>query len=249
MKTSRRNFLQKAALLGTGSLLASAASGANGFQNIFSEAEPDNAFTLPPLPYAYDALEPFIDKQTMEVHHTKHHQAYVNNLNKALGEMQWNKTADKNALESICRNISEYNTAIRNNAGGHYNHSLFWTLMKPGAGGSPSGALAEAIKGRYASLENLKKFFSDSAKGIFGSGWTWLIVNMADKKLEITTTPNQDNPLMDVAEVRGFPILGLDIWEHAYYLKYQNKRPDYIAAWWNVVNWDEASRLYSLAIK
>jgi Fe-Mn family superoxide dismutase len=247
MKTSRRNFLQKAALVGTGSFLASASRG-NNFGNIFTEAEP-NAFSLPPLPYAYDALEPHVDKQTMEIHHTKHHQAYVNNLNKALGEMQWKKNADKNALEDICRNISEYSTPVRNNAGGHYNHSLFWTLMKPGGEGKPSGALAEAINGRYASVENLKKFFSDSAKSVFGSGWAWLIVNMTDKKLEITTTPNQDNPLMDVSEVRGFPILGLDVWEHAYYLKYQNKRPDYVSAWWNVVNWDEASRLYSLAIK
>jgi len=248
MKTSRRNFLQTAALIGAGSVLSSAATGTNLLKNSLSEAQPDNGFTLPSLPYGYDALEPSIDKQTMEIHHTKRHQAYVNNLNKALSEIKWNKTADQAALENICRNVSEYSAAVRNNAGGHYNHSLFWTLMKPG-GTKPSGAFADAVNGRYASMENLKKFFSDSAKTVFGSGWTWLIVSVTDKKLEITTTPNQDNPLMDIAEVRGFPIMGLDVWEHAYYLKNQNKRPDYIPAWWNVVNWDEVSRRYSLAVK
>ena len=249
MKTSRRNFLQTAAFAGAASLVASSVTGKNFFNNISAEPNAENTFTLPPLPYAYDALEPSIDKQTMEIHHSKHHQGYVNNLNKALSEVQWNKTADQNALENICRNISEYSVAVRNNAGGHYNHSLFWKLMKPGGGGNPSGALAEAINSRYASVENLKKFFSDSAKSVFGSGWAWLIINMSDKKLEITTTPNQDNPLMDIADARGVPVLGLDVWEHAYYLKHQNKRADYISAWWNVVNWDEASRLYSLAIK
>jgi Fe-Mn family superoxide dismutase len=246
MKTTRRTFLQTAAMIGASSMVVSA-TGKNLFEKIPGNT-PDNSFTLPPLPYAYDALEPAIDKQTMEIHHTKHHQAYVNNLNKALGEIQWNKTADMSALENICRNVSEYNTAVRNNAGGHYNHSLFWTLMKPGGERNPTGAFAEAVKSRYATIENLKTFFTDSAKSIFGSGWAWLIVSM-DKKLEITTTPNQDNPLMDISELRGRPVLGLDVWEHAYYLKYQNKRADYIAAWWNLVNWEEVSRLYSLAMK
>jgi len=236
--------LQKAALLGTGSLIASASGATSRLENILSE--PDNAFTLPALPYAYDALEPSIDKQTMEIHHTKHHQAYVNNLNKALSDLQ--KTTDKNSLEDICKNVSKYNTAVRNNAGGHYNHSLFWTLMKPAGGGNPAGSLMDAINSTFSSLENFKTTFSDKAKTVFGSGWAWLVVD-SNKKLSIGTTPNQDNPLMDISEFKGTPVLGLDVWEHAYYLKYQNKRPDYISAWWNVVNWDEVSRLYSLVIK
>ena len=240
--------MQKAALLGTGSLIASASGGTDLLKNISSEVNPENGFSLPPLPYAYDALEPSIDKQTMEIHHTKHHQAYVNNLNKALSEMQWNKTADKSSLEDICKNVSRYNTAVRNNAGGHYNHSLFWTLMKPAGGNAAAGALAEALNSTFTSMENFKTSFSDKAKTVFGSGWAWLVVD-SNKKLSIGSTPNQDNPLMDVSEFKGTPILGLDVWEHAYYLKYQNKRTDYISAWWNVVNWDEVSRLYSLAIK
>jgi Fe-Mn family superoxide dismutase len=248
MKTSRRNFLQAAAWVGAGSMIASAASGAGLLKKNPLEVNPENGFSLPPLPYAYDALEPSIDKQTMEIHHTKHHQAYVNNLNKALSEMQWNKTADKNALEDICKNVSKYNTAVRNNAGGLYNHSLFWTLMKPAAGANPTGMLAEAINSSFTSLEKFKTGFSDKAKSVFGSGWAWLVVD-SNKKLSTGTTSNQDNPLMDISEFKGTPILGLDVWEHAYYLKYQNKRPDYISAWWNAVNWDEASRLFSLAMK
>src|SRR5262249_34046603 len=158
-------------------------------------------------------------------------QAYVNNLNKALSEMRWNKTADKNALEDICKKISGYNTMVRNNAGGHFNHSLFWTLMKPAGGGNPAGALAGAINSTFTSFENFKTNFSDKAKSVFGSGWAWLVVG-SNKKLSIGTTPNQDNPLMDISELKGTPVLGIDVWEHAYYLKYQNKRPDYIAAWW-----------------
>lgn len=247
MKTTRRNFLHTAALVGAGSMLASGA-GAGLLKKISSDVNPENGFSLPSLPYGYDALEPSIDKQTMELHHDKHHQAYVTNLNKALHEVNWNKTADMNALEDICKKVSGYSTAVRNNAGGHFNHSLFWTLMKPAGGGSPTGGLSDAINSTFTSLENFKSSFSDKAKSVFGSGWAWLVVG-SDKKLSVGSTPNQDNPLMDISEFKGTPILGLDIWEHAYYLKYQNKRPDYISAWWNVVNWDEVSRLYSLAVK
>src|ERR1041385_5082040 len=200
MKTSRRNFLQKAALLGTGSLIASASGGTDLLKNISSEVNPENGFSLPPLPYAYDALEPSIDKQTMEIHHTKHHQAYVNNLNKALSEMQWNKTADKSSLEDICKNVSRYNTAVRNNAGGHYNHSLFWTLMTPHGKALPKGGLGDAINSSFGSMENFKEKFTAAAMGRFGSGWAWLIANKG--KLEIVNTPNQDNPLMPLSEAK-----------------------------------------------
>ena len=245
MKTSRRNFLQTAAMIGAGSMVASASAGTNRLQNIFSEVEPGNDFTLPALPYAYDALEPFIDKQTMEIHHTKHHQAYVNNLNKALDEL--GKKDNHESLENICKNISGFNMAVRNNAGGHFNHSLFWKLMKPG-GGNSAGGLMQAINSAFTSFDNFKTSFSDKAKSVFGSGWAWLVVD-SNKKLSIGTTSNQDNPLMDISEFKGTPILGLDVWEHAYYLNYQNRRPDYIAAFWNVVNWDEVTRRFNEAMK
>jgi superoxide dismutase, Fe-Mn family len=196
-------------------------------------------FELPKLPYEYDALEPYIDRQTMEIHHTKHHQAYVTNLNKAL---EASEGADK-SIEDLMKNISKYPAAVRNNGGGHYNHSLFWPLMKKGAGGFPKGDIEKPINSSFGSFEEFKKKFSEAAMTRFGSGWAWLIVN--DGKLEITSTPNQDNPLMDVAEKKGSPILGLDVWEHAYYLKYQNKRAEYIENWWNVVNWEEVNRIYS----
>lgn len=191
------------------------------------------AFTLPSLPYAFNALEPHIDARTMEIHHGKHHNAYVTNLNKALE----GSGAENQTVEDICKNVSKFPAAVRNNGGGHYNHSLFWTLMGPDAGGEPNGALAEAIKGAFGSFEEFKTKFNAAAIGRFGSGWAWLILDDS-KKLQITSTPNQDNPLMDVAEVKGLPLLGLDVWEHAYYLNYQNRRPDYCAAWWNVVNWE-----------
>ncbi|HLG34808.1 MAG TPA: superoxide dismutase [Bacteroidia bacterium] len=203
-------------------------------------------FSLPVLPYVYDALEPHIDKITMEIHHTKHHQAYINNLNKALTEL--GKKENHGSLENICKKISSYNTTTRNNAGGHFNHSLFWTLMKPNGGGAPSGVLADTFNSTFNSTDSFKTLFSDKAKSVFGSGWTWLVVD-ANKKLSIGTTPNQDNPLMDISEFKGTPVLALDVWEHAYYLKYQNKRVDYISAWWNVVNWEEVSHLFSLAMK
>jgi Fe-Mn family superoxide dismutase len=196
------------------------------------------AFELPKLSYAYNALEPSIDERTMEIHHTKHHQAYVTNLNNALA----GSDAEKLSIEEICKNISKYPVAVRNNGGGHYNHSLFWTLMAPNAGGQPSGDLATAIDAAFGSFDEFKKLFAAAGGTRFGSGWAWLIVK--EGKLVISSTPNQDNPLMDVAEVKGAPVLGIDVWEHAYYLNYQNRRPDYIAAFWNVINWNEVTKLY-----
>lgn len=200
------------------------------------------AFTLPALPYATDALEPHIDKLTMEIHHGKHHQAYVTNLNKAL---EGKPEADAH-IDDIIKNISKYPAAVRNNGGGHYNHSLFWTLLSPNGGGEPKGELATAINGTFGSFADFKTKVQDAGATRFGSGWAWLIVT-ADKKLAVTSTPNQDNPLMDIAEVKGTPILGIDVWEHAYYLKYQNRRPDYLAAIWNVVNWNHVAELYAAA--
>ncbi len=202
------------------------------------------AFELPPLPYAFNALEPAIDARTMEIHHGKHHQAYVTNLNNAIAGTD----AEKLSIEDICKNISKYPVAVRNNGGGHFNHSLFWTIMKGGAGGNPSGALADAINSAFGNQEEFKTKFATAGATRFGSGWAWLVVG-ADKKLVIGSSPNQDNPLMDVSELKGTPVLGLDVWEHAYYLHYQNRRPDYISAWWNVVNWDEVARRFAAAMK
>ena len=195
-------------------------------------------FELPSLPYDYDALEPSIDKQTMEIHHTKHHGGYVAKLNAAI---EGTELADK-SIEDILKNVSKHSAAVRNNGGGHYNHSLFWTIMKKNGGGNPSGDLANAINSSFGSFDQFKKQFSDAAGTRFGSGWAWLI--SSNGKLEITSTPNQDNPLMDVAEKKGTPILGLDVWEHAYYLKYQNRRPEYIQNWWNVISWDAVAERY-----
>ncbi|HNT83023.1 MAG: Superoxide dismutase (Mn) [Bacteroidetes bacterium ADurb.Bin141] len=197
------------------------------------------SFQLPSLPYAFNALEPHIDARTMEIHHGKHHQAYVNNLNAAIAGTD----AEKLTIEQICANISKYSTAVRNNGGGHYNHSLFWTIMAPNAGGNPSGKLAEAINSAFGSFDDFKTKFNQAAATRFGSGWAWLIKNAAGK-LEVCSTPNQDNPLMDIAEVKGSPLLGLDVWEHAYYLHYQNRRPDYCNAFWNVVNWNEVAKRF-----
>jgi Fe-Mn family superoxide dismutase len=202
------------------------------------------AFELPPLPYGFDALEPTIDAKTMEIHHGKHHAAYVTNLNKAL---EGNDAANW-SIEDICKNISKFQAAVRNNGGGHYNHSLFWTIMKAGGGGNPEGALGDAINSSFGSHEKFREAFSNAGITRFGSGWAWLIAG-EDKKLAITSTPNQDNPLMDVVEVKGTPILGMDVWEHAYYLKYQNRRPEYAAAFWNVINWDEVTRRFNEAMK
>lgn len=202
------------------------------------------AFTLPKLEYAYNALEPHIDARTMEIHHTKHHQAYIDNLNKAIAGTD----AEKLSIEEICRTVSKYPVAVRNNGGGHYNHSLFWQLMAPNAGGEPVGEVAQAISKHFQSFDAFKSQFSQAAMGRFGSGWAWLIVD-ANKQLVIGSTPNQDNPLMDVSELKGTPILGIDVWEHAYYLHYQNRRADYVAAFYNVINWKKVNELYLLAIK
>lgn len=202
------------------------------------------AFELPSLPYASDALEPYIDKATMEIHHGKHHNAYVTNLNAAIagGELEGK------SIEEILKNVGKQSPAVRNNGGGHYNHSLFWKLLKVNNGAGPSGNLASAIDKKFGSFDKFKEEFAKAGATRFGSGWAWLIVNKSGE-LQVTSTPNQDNPLMDVAEVQGTPVLGLDVWEHAYYLKYQNKRPDYISAFWSVVNWDEVSKLFDAAKK
>jgi Fe-Mn family superoxide dismutase len=189
------------------------------------------AFTLPALPYAFDALEPHIDSQTMQIHHGKHHQAYVDNLNKAIAGTEH----ENKKLEELLASAGKISPAVRNNGGGHWNHSFFWEILSANAGGKPSGKLGDAINSAFGSFEAFQEKFNTAGTTRFGSGWAWLIVK--DGKLEITSTPNQDNPLMDVAEVKGTPILGVDVWEHAYYLKYQNKRPDYLKAIWNVIDW------------
>lgn len=196
------------------------------------------SFELPKLNYAYNALEPNIDARTMEIHHTKHHQAYVTNLNNAIAGTD----AEKLSIEDICKNISKYPAAVRNNGGGHYNHSLFWEIMTPNGGGTPEGDLLAAINSVFGSFDKFKEEFNKAGATRFGSGWAWLVVH--DGKLMVTSTPNQDNPLMDIAEVKGTPILGCDVWEHAYYLNYQNRRPDYMSAWWNTVNWKKVAELY-----
>ncbi|MGC4235524.1 MAG: superoxide dismutase [Niabella sp.] len=199
------------------------------------------AFTLSPLPYAKEALEPHIDAQTMEIHHDRHHQAYVDNLNKAIDGTEH---AEK-SLEELVKNAGSISPAVRNNGGGHWNHTFFWDVLTPGGAAAPSGALAAAIDETFGSLDALKEKLNTAGATRFGSGWAWLVVK--DGKLEVTSTPNQDNPLMDVAEVKGTPVLGVDVWEHAYYLKYQNKRPDYLKAFWNVVNWDKVAEKYEAA--
>jgi Fe-Mn family superoxide dismutase len=200
-------------------------------------------FELPALPYAHNALEPHIDARTMEIHHGKHHQAYVNNLNNAVK----GNAAEGVSLLDLIHNISKFTPAIRNNGGGHWNHTFFWGIMGPNAGGQPTGALMDAIVASFGSFDAMKEQFNSAATTRFGSGWAWLIVH--DHKLVITSTPNQDNPLMDIAEVKGAPILGLDVWEHAYYLHYQNRRPDYIGAFWNVVNWSAVNAHFEAATK
>ncbi|MDX5320710.1 MAG: superoxide dismutase [Bacteroidota bacterium] len=200
------------------------------------------SFELPKLPYDFNALEPHIDARTMEIHHGKHHAAYVNNLNAAI---EGTDAAGK-SLEELMASVSKYSPAVRNNGGGHWNHSLFWAVMSPNGGGAPSGALAAAIDSDLGGFDAFKEAFSKAAATRFGSGWAWLCVE--NGKLKVCSTPNQDNPLMDVvSDCNGTPILGLDVWEHAYYLNYQNRRPDYVAAFFNVINWDEVSRRYEAA--
>jgi Fe-Mn family superoxide dismutase len=198
------------------------------------------AFELPKLDYSYDALEPYIDATTMEIHHTKHHGGYTTKLNNALK----GTGLEGKSIEEILKNISKHPLAVRNNGGGYYNHSLFWKVLSPDGGGQPKGDLLAAIEKSFGSFDNFKSEFSSAAGSVFGSGWAWL--TKSNGELKITTTPNQDNPLMDVAAVKGTPILGLDVWEHAYYLKYQNRRPEYISAFWNIVSWDEVARRFSV---
>lgn len=197
------------------------------------------AFTLPNLSYDLNALEPHIDAKTMEIHHGKHHAAYVNNLNAATKDTP----LENMSIAELMANISKYSTAVRNNGGGHYNHSLFWELMSSSGGGNPTGTLAAAIEEAFGSYDGFKAAFANAAGTRFGSGWAWL-VKKEDGSLVITSTPNQDNPLMDIAEVQGNPLLGIDVWEHAYYLNYQNRRPDYVAAFFNVINWAKVSELF-----
>jgi len=233
---TRREALKTTALLTTAAAVLPGA---------LTQAHAESAvipFTLPPLPYALDALEPHIDARTMEIHHDRHHQAYVDNLNKALAA---NPSKEVPSIESLLGKLSATpNPAIRNNGGGHYNHSLFWQMMKKGGGGEPKAELAKAIDSAFGNFTAFKETFGKAAAGRFGSGWAWLVLNHG--KLEVVSTANQDNPIMgqSVAGCEGTPLLGLDVWEHAYYLKYQNKRADYVNAWWNVVNWDFVTERY-----
>ncbi|GAA4389868.1 superoxide dismutase [Hymenobacter koreensis] len=203
---------------------------------------PTMAFELPQLPYAYNALEPHIDAKTMEIHHTKHHQAYVTNLNNAIAGTE----LENLSLEELMKQIDKAPAAVRNNGGGHWNHSLFWTILAPNGGGQPTGPIADAINAAYGSYDKFKEEFTKAATTRFGSGWAWLC-KTADGKVEVCSSPNQDNPLMPGVGCGGTPILGLDVWEHAYYLNYQNRRPDYIQAFYNVINWDEVNRRFQQA--
>jgi len=247
MRNSRRKFLQQAALIAGAGMTTSLTSSKNIFNEATEMQDSTGGFTLPPLPYAYDALEPFIDKQTMEIHYTKHHQAYINNLNKAMADA--GETGKYSSIEELLKKVSGYNEIVRNNAGGHYNHSLFWKLLKPAGSNLPGGVLLDAINNNFHSFENFKTIFTERAMSVFGSGWVWLIVDENKKLSGIVTTQNQQNLLMDNARMKGDAVLALDVWEHAYYLKYQNRRAEYVAAWWNVINWEEASRLFTEAMK
>jgi Fe-Mn family superoxide dismutase len=249
MSDSRRDFLRKGALLSLSGLAGSALGNESAEKletlGSFANGTDGGKFTLPVLPYAYDALEPFIDQQTMVIHHSKHHQAYVDNLNKALNDYTGKDIKSPQTFQSIFDVASKIPAPLRNNAGGHYNHSLFWTLMKENKDNKPNlptGKLADAITATFKSFDIFQKTFNEAATKRFGSGWAWLYLE--DGKLKIGSTPNQDNPLMDNAEIKGKPVLALDVWEHAYYLKYQNKRADYINNWWSVVNWETAGNLF-----
>ncbi|MGB4206007.1 MAG: superoxide dismutase [Bacteroidales bacterium] len=211
---------------------------------MISESNAQKADEFPPLPYAFNALEPYIDQMTMEIHYERHHKAYFNNYRKAIEGTEMERLT----LEQLFASMSKYPVALRNNGGGHYNHVLFWAVMSPYGGGEPKGKLAEAIKSSFGSFQEFKNLFEEAARTRFGSGWAWLSVEKGGK-LFVSSTANQDNPLMDVVDKKGVPILGLDVWEHAYYLKYQNLRGDYISNFWNIVNWDEVSRRYEKAIK
>lgn len=239
-KMDRKKFLASLGVLSLAGGIKKVDAITNKINKTINRSNTMSKFELAPLPYPFDALEPHIDARTMEIHHDKHHAAYINNLNKAV---EGNAELEGKSLEELFKNISKLPAAVRNNGGGHYNHAMFWNIMGPNKGGQPTGALADAINGTFGSFDKFKELFSNAGATRFGSGWAWLV--LTDGKLVVSSTPNQDNPLMDVAEVKGFPILGLDVWEHAYYLHYQNRRPDYINAWWNVVNWDEAAKRFS----
>jgi Fe-Mn family superoxide dismutase len=232
----KRTFLKSAFLGATGLFVTSFT---NRIKAARAKRKWDGVFVLPPLPYAFDALEPYIDAKTMELHYTKHHAAYTEHFNAAVKEAG---LTGKTAIQ-ILSEVSKYPASIRNNGGGFLNHKLFWKMLSPAKGQQPSGDLLTAINRDFGSLDGFKEKFGDAAKSVFGSGWAWLI--LADRQLQITTTPNQDSPIMDIATVKGTPLLALDVWEHAYYLKHQNKRPEYIDAYWNVVNWDFVSQRYS----
>ncbi len=235
----RRKFLTSLGLLTVAGSISKIEAITKNIKTINRSKIKMSKFELPSLTYAFNALEPHIDAKTMEIHHGKHHAAYVANLNKAVEGTE----NEGKSLEDLFKNISKLPAAIRNNGGGHFNHTMFWEIMGPNKGGQPSGALADAINGTFGSFDKFKEQFNAAAATRFGSGWAWLVVS--DGKLVVSSTPNQDNPLMDVADVKGFPVMGLDVWEHAYYLNYQNRRPDYISAWWNVVNWDEVAKRFA----
>jgi superoxide dismutase, Fe-Mn family len=237
MRATRRSFLKQVGYGG-------AALGLASFTSVSAHAAvPNNEFALPPLPYDYAALEPVIDAETMRLHHDKHHQAY---LDKLMGEMKKDKALAQLSLARIVSQVSKYNETVRNNAGGFWNHNFFWRIMRaPRKGNAPTGELKTAIEKKFGTFDDFRQSFEKAGTDRFGSGWVWLIEG--DDGLEIVSTPNQDNPLMDIAEKKGMPVLGNDVWEHAYYIKYRNKRPDYLKAWWQVANWDEAARLYAQA--
>jgi superoxide dismutase, Fe-Mn family len=237
----RKKFLTSLGLMTIAGSLKKVDAITNKINESIKRSNIMSKFELAPLPYAFNALEPYIDAKTMEIHHDKHHAAYVNNLNKAVEGTE----LEGKSFEEIFKNISKAPVAVRNNGGGVWNHNLFWEIMGPGKGGQPTGELADAINSTFGSFEKFKELFSNAGATRFGSGWAWLV--LSGGKLVITSTPNQDNPLMDISEVKGTPLLTLDVWEHAYYLNYQNRRPDYISAWWNVVNWDAVTKKFALA--
>lgn len=238
-KNTRREFIRTTGKAGLGIYVGSTLLGTLGSTPAMAATPVYTGFQQTPLPYSYDALTDAIDAMTMEIHYSKHAATYATNLQKAAATEGIDTSKP---LEDTLRNVSKYSATVRNNGGGHYNHELFWKCMSP-KGGAPSGALAAAIDKSFGSFDTFKTQFADAGKNRFGSGWAWLYVN-GDKSLRIGSTPNQDNPLMDVSEIKGFPLLGLDVWEHAYYLRYQNKRPDYIANWWKVVNWNYIMERY-----
>lgn len=244
--TNRRKFLINSGKASLGIWAASALplAGSCSVVNKVTGAKDETGFKQDPLPYNYGALNEAIDATTMELHYSKHAAGYATNLQDAAKAEGVDMSKP---VEEVLRNVSKYSTKMRNNGGGHYNHELFWKLMAPNSSGAPKGKLATDIQSSFGSFDAFKTQFSDAGKNRFGSGWAWLVLD-GDKKLRIGSTPNQDNPLMNVAEFKGYPIMGLDVWEHAYYLRYQNKRPDYITAWWKVVNWDFVQQRYEAAV-